>query len=86
MDFRKALTSSLTLYFERGGGIKYLPDKSKRSVEIEAELIVLKANEELNEAQLDGISGGSGAYDDMVSGDASAAPGRPGRKPRKNKP
>jgi hypothetical protein len=53
---------------------------------MDVESAVLKVNEELNEAQLDRISGGSGAYDDMASGDAAAAPGRPGRKPRKNKP
>jgi hypothetical protein len=38
-----------------------LSDKSKRSVEIEAELIALKLNKEINEAQLDSISGGVAA-------------------------
>jgi bacteriocin-like protein len=51
-----------------------MPDKSKKSVEIEAELIVLKENKELNEAQLDSISGGVGA---SAPADAPPKPPKP---------
>ena len=59
-----------------------MSDKIVKSVAMDVELTALKANEELNEAQLDAVSGGARGSADGFDGAVASAPGKKPKKPQ----